>query len=226
MDEFSLIDWQKKLKISPVEIVREELEILILNQISRSSFSKKIVFKGGTALRLCHGSPRFSQDLDFTALSQIKKNELQDVLNQVVSAAPEIHVKEVINKRFTLFSLLTISSSLLKQNFSIKIEITKKKHKFEKNDYSLLIARSALSPLTPLLYVYSLKRILEEKLIAIKTREAPRDYFDIWFISQKLNEKIKIPKPKILPSRFKGEISQLLPDNLKNWPRDFMKSYE
>ena len=66
----------------------------------------------------------------------------------------------------------------------------------------------------------------EEKLLALKTRGEPRDYFDVWFICQKLNKKVKIPKPKIHPRKFKGEIAQLLPNNWKKWPAEFLKSNE
>lgn len=226
MDEIQVQEWSQKLKISPVEIVREELEMLILNELSQSAISKRLVFKGGTALRLCYGSPRFSQDIDFNQLTEIKTPELENVLSEVAKKEKALSVKEIINKRNTLFSLLLINNRALKQNFTIKIEISKKKYHLKKGNYALQTARSPLSFFSPILNVYSLEQILKEKQLAVKTRSEPRDYFDLWFIGGKLGKQVKIPKPKMNFSEFKGEISQLLPDNLKRWPKEFLKTYE
>lgn len=47
-------------------IVKELLHYDILLALSRSKLSRRLVFQGGTALRLCYGSQRYSEDLDFT----------------------------------------------------------------------------------------------------------------------------------------------------------------
>ena len=57
---------QKSLNISQEQIVREEYEMIILKQLFESELGRLFVFKGGTALRLAYGSPRFSEDLDFS----------------------------------------------------------------------------------------------------------------------------------------------------------------
>jgi len=223
MDSSQLAQLSQKLKISPTEILREEKEILILEHLSQSSLGSKLIFKGGTALRLCYGSPRFSQDLDFNQKESITSKELRHVLETLINQTEDLQLIEVVKKRFTLFALLKVNSDLLAQPYSIKIEISTKQYRLKKNDYQLKICRSPTSPLTPLLFVYSLERILKEKLIAIKTRAEPRDFFDLWFVSQKLGRPIKLPKPKIHPSQFKGEIAQLLPNNWKGWPKNFLE---
>jgi len=122
--------------------------------------------------------------------------------------------------------LISVKPIFLNQSFSIKIEISKKNYHLRKKDYQLSVINSSVSPLNPLLYIYSLERILYEKKIALKTRLAPGDYFDIWWIGQKLGKNFVIPKPKINKSKFIDEINQLLPDNFKNWAKDFLKKYE
>lgn len=47
-------------------IVKELLHYDILLALSRSDLSHGLVFQGGTALRLCYGGQRYSEDLDFT----------------------------------------------------------------------------------------------------------------------------------------------------------------
>lgn len=47
-------------------IVKELLHYDILLAVSRSEIGRRLVFQGGTALRLCYGGQRYSEDLDFT----------------------------------------------------------------------------------------------------------------------------------------------------------------
>ena len=103
MDALQLQSFGKKLKISPVEILREEIEMSILQELSQSSLAKNLIFKGGTALRLCYGSPRFSQDLDFNQRKKFDLAMLKQTLQKIAHKNQEISVKEVFKKRFTKY---------------------------------------------------------------------------------------------------------------------------
>ena len=46
-------------------ILREYLQYKILDIIFRQKISSKLAFLGGTAIKICYGSARFSEDLDF-----------------------------------------------------------------------------------------------------------------------------------------------------------------
>lgn len=46
-------------------IEKEVLHYHILSAMRESGYLDRVVFQGGTSLRLCHGSPRYSEDLDF-----------------------------------------------------------------------------------------------------------------------------------------------------------------
>ena len=46
-------------------VEKELLHYRILDAMMREGFFSSLVFQGGTSLRLCHGSPRYSEDLDF-----------------------------------------------------------------------------------------------------------------------------------------------------------------
>ena len=46
-------------------IIKEYIQLLILDYLSATAFIKKIVLIGGTNLRLVKGIDRFSEDLDF-----------------------------------------------------------------------------------------------------------------------------------------------------------------
>jgi len=226
MEPNLVMNLAKKMGVSVVEIAREEIEVFLLNELAKTNLSQKIVFKGGTALRLVYGSPRFSQDLDFSVIGTISFSSFRKLLNNIVRQRKELKIKDIYDKRETIFALIGVNLEFLKQSFSIKIELSKKKYDLKKNDYFLRGISSSVSPLTPLVYVYSLERILYEKKLALKTRGAPRDFFDCWWMAEKLGKKIDFLKPKMKRSQFVGEINQLLPSYLKNWAVDFWKKYE
>ena len=47
-------------------IVREYFQHIFLGELYKLPDAEKLLFKGGTALRIIYGSPRFSEDLDFS----------------------------------------------------------------------------------------------------------------------------------------------------------------
>ena len=56
--------------------MREFWEAPLLHELSQTSWSSSLVFKGGTALRLAYRSPRFSDDLDFSSLGRVGASEV------------------------------------------------------------------------------------------------------------------------------------------------------
>lgn len=63
MDQRLAESLARQLKIAIEPVVREEYELLILRELLETTLGHALVFKGGTALRLTYGSPRFSDDL-------------------------------------------------------------------------------------------------------------------------------------------------------------------
>jgi len=77
-------------------------------------------FKGGTLLYILHDLTRFSVDLDFDLLDEKKENQ---VLTRLKKILKEIgNIKELTNKKYTLFSLLNYE----KDQRNLKIEISKR----------------------------------------------------------------------------------------------------
>ncbi len=50
-----------QLKIDKTQVVREYWELIVLKGLFESPIGRFLIFKGGTALRLTYGSPRFSE---------------------------------------------------------------------------------------------------------------------------------------------------------------------
>lgn len=78
-------------------IEKEVLHYHILSAMRESGYLDRVVFQGGTSLRLCHGSPRYSEDLDFVggdAFTGSDMRGLGDILVRALSSVdPDIEVR-------------------------------------------------------------------------------------------------------------------------------------
>lgn len=66
-------------QFAPLRVVVEK-ELLhhdILREMSRAGFLRKLTFIGGTCLRACYGSPRLSEDLDFSGGAEFARDALE-----------------------------------------------------------------------------------------------------------------------------------------------------
>lgn len=80
---------RKALEVGAAEmwpiIEKELIHYDIFKALSDSDFMRNFVFQGGTCLRLCHGSPRFSEDLDFslgTSFHNVEKHQIKKMLEE------------------------------------------------------------------------------------------------------------------------------------------------
>ena len=60
-------------------IEKELLHYDILFALDKENLLQHLTFQGGTCLRLCYGSPRFSEDLDFAGGSDFTSDKLSDI---------------------------------------------------------------------------------------------------------------------------------------------------
>ena len=70
---------QNKYQTFKENVYREYAQHLFLSSLYQVKNSNKILFKGGTAYRIAYKSPRFSEDLDFSAC-QIGKKEIEEII--------------------------------------------------------------------------------------------------------------------------------------------------
>ena len=174
---------------------------------------EKLVFKGGTLLRKCYfPNYRFSEDLDFTSLTEDYKLT-RKILNEVVKIAEDnsgilFHIQEISELYFK--DQLTGYQARLKHwgaNHSknqeppsperwmtnIKIEVTLYekmafKSELRKIDHPYSDSLLEISLKIP---CYNLKEIITEKIRSLVQRSysAPRDYYDIYFLKDLFNQK-------------------------------------
>lgn len=198
-------------KIAPLNIIREYLEIEVLYYLSQRKLSENLVFYGGTSLRLAYQSLRFSEDLDFLLSSSSKndKKELKDALEAMAANNEGASIEEIIEKRNTLFALVHIKNALLKHAIRIKIEICKKKNGIKSEN---ILITSPINNKESIFRTTDLESLYELKEKAILGRDMPRDWFDYWYLCQKLRKKNSIRKKFPFSKRnFENELKRWLP---------------
>ena len=206
-----LEQYKKNLKISTDKIIREEIEMIFLNELAQNDLSSKVAFYGGTALRLVYNSPRFSEDIDLIEIEKVNFTEFKKFINNL-SQKQNWELSDIKDKRQTIFALLKIKDEKLKHPFSLKIEIHKPEKKVKLN-INLNLIKSPVSILSPLLLVPTLEDLKKLKENAIAQRKKARDIFDLWYISQSLRINFDLPSStSVFGERaFKNELQVFLP---------------
>lgn len=87
-------------------MLKEYLQLLILNHLSNTPYIRKLSFIGGTNLRLIQGIDRFSEDLDFDC-KDLDEEEFMAMTDQVVGHLRhnniEVETRDKPNPRLTAF---------------------------------------------------------------------------------------------------------------------------
>lgn len=162
----------------------EKFELEVLDRLNSGKILDKLVFGGGTMMRLCFGLDRYSVDLDFWFIKSLdtKKlfNDLKDYLSQFYL------IKNAAIKHYTL--LFELKSKQYPR--SLKIEIRKETKKIKTET---AIAYSENFNIQVFLKVVSLSEMMKAKIEAFLNRKEIRDVFDIEFLLKKGNS-LDFPK--------------------------------
>ncbi|MBU4489429.1 MAG: nucleotidyl transferase AbiEii/AbiGii toxin family protein, partial [Actinobacteria bacterium] len=113
-----------ELRIDVTQVVREYWEVVFLKGLLESGHGNGLVFKGGTALRLVYGSPRFSEDLDFSLLEDTLKGNLETLANDITEPFPQAEITDVAEKRWTYLCEIKITEGYLSHPFRVKLEVS------------------------------------------------------------------------------------------------------
>ncbi len=169
-------------------LLREYLQYRILAIIYTSPFAEKLVFLGGTCLRIVHGNRRFSEDIDFDNLG-LTKDEFAQV-GQLVKRELELEGYEVSAEmvgfaafrcRVRLPGLMFRHGLTGHKEQSILIQLDTEPQRYEYAPEPWFLARWDVRqeirccPL-PLLLAQKCHAILDRK------RAKGRDFFDVAFL--------------------------------------------
>ena len=229
LSQNSLKEFTKKFQTVEKNIVREYIQHLFLSSLYKLPEAEKLLFKGGTALRFIYGSPRFSEDLDFTGYNihhhRIIDELFIDVLSKMGEQGIKIDFKEA--KPTTGGYLGIIHCELYGFIEDMKFEISLRRGKRLTREITTII-----NDYTPAYTIVSLSgaEIVKGKTVALLSRKKPRDYYDMYFFLRhpqlhKFVEKTRLKevlenleKEKI---NFKQELSVLLPISHQLILKDF-----
>jgi hypothetical protein len=172
-------------------MIKEYLQCKVLEIIYRSPYQSRLVFIGGTRLRLLNGFRRFSDDLDFDIIGEYGDTDHRNLLEflseslnrQNIPAEPDLNKKTGNTPPFTRY----LNFPGIMERMGIKdapdrkffIKIDAEKHEYGDFTYdpetSILNRFDVFVPLRcgPLSF------ILSTKLCAILERAKGRDFYDI-----------------------------------------------
>lgn len=207
-------------------ILREYLQIIILNSIYKHNYGKLMFFTGGTALRFFYNLPRFSEDLDFDTtdldfgkfkniLGNIEKGLHKEGFSSVISSERR---KNLFVAELNFIDLMRVYGITDKRGLDlmIKIEVYKPR-------WGLETEANVLS-----LYGYNFSSILlakanmlSEKLLALLNRKRGRDIYDMLFM---LKKKFPFDKRVLKANRIEGMPKEFILGYLRKLPEKELKS--
>lgn len=218
--------------MTTLNVAREYCQHLFLSAFYQRRTADRVLFKGGTALRIIYGSPRFSEDLDFSGFG-IRKPAIEELITDTLSAVERVGVSvEIEEAKATSGGYLgIIHYRFLEYHVEIRLEISLRDRAAVKPE-TALIAGDFLPAYTLLHLPQEL--LVQEKLKALLDRAKPRDFYDLYFIlrkgllSQKNRHVLKgaLARLKAMRSEPLQELKLFLPRDQQAIAKDFRATLE
>ena len=185
-------------------MVKEYLLLLILEFLSTTRYIKKLVFIGGTNLRLVKGIDRFSEDLDFDC-SVFSRDEFYDMAGSVLQflkrSGFDAEIKMGDESKLSAWRCNIFFPGFLfelgltghrEERFLIKIETED-----QQLDYTPVFANIKIAGFFFPVPVPPDDVLCSMKISAMLTRMKGRDFYDVIFLLG-----FTVPDYKILSQRF------------------------
>jgi uncharacterized protein len=228
----------QKLGVRDQQIEKDYVLSWILQGIANHEhLSEELVFKGGTVLKKIYFDDyRFSEDLDFTLLSdEIENDELFGWFSEVF-----VYIKEAANIPLSIIDnnehqdaginfYISYIGPLggLEAKKRVKVDISRSESLSFKPDIRTAILEYTDQEDHELL-CYSLEEVLIEKLRCVMQRLQARDFYDIWYLLEVHNMdlefltsafKEKCESKGLNPEDFHEKLRQRLPNYQALWDK-------
>lgn len=197
-------------------IVTDYVQVLFLYAFYRQKQAVHFFFKGGTALHLVFRSPRFSEDLDFTARTY-DCWLFEDVLNQALVFIEKAGLNvEVVESKPTSGGCLAIFSAAgHKFSTRIQTEVSLRTPKNVRGE-SYLVKNEFMPPFE--VQVLEKSALVAGKIEALLARRKPRDFYDLYFMLRSgMTTKIPLEKRHKIISEIKKVRREQLARELKQF---------
>jgi predicted nucleotidyltransferase component of viral defense system len=227
---------------------REVVQEIALLGLWRSGFFEHAAFYGGTALRIFHGLARFSEDLDFTRLTENSEVRLESHLPGIAtelaswgfafdaeskSVGERSGIESAFLKGNTQMNLLQIGAPAdlatrmpRNQKIQIKLELDLNPPPFAATE-----VRTQLLPTPYQVRLYDPGSLLAGKLHAVlcrtwKSRVKGRDFYDlVWYVARKIPPNIAHLEARMRQSGHWGNES-LVPQRLRDLLKERFQSVD
>ena len=217
-------------------IVREYLQHVFLGELYKLPGAEKLLFKGGTALRIVYNSPRFSEDLDFS-LFGVAHNEIKSFVEglfvHVLAEIERVGIKVELGEKIgaTSGGYIGVATFRIFEYPPVAVEINVS----TRNGRSVTgEGDSIASNFVPTYTVIHLPQyeLVEEKIFdALRGRKKPRDFYDLYYIMRKgmlspdQKKRLAEIKNEVITDAknidFRSELGAFLPADQQIAIRDF-----
>jgi len=220
------------MQTSMQNVVREYCQHLFLSFLYQRPGSERLLFKGGTALRIVLHSPRFSEDLDFTGIN-ITQQEVEELFTDTLADIENTGISiELLEGKNTSGGYLgTAVFNAYEQKSSIRIEVSLRRSRALKGvrtsiDGDYIGAYSLVH--------MSVEEIIRGKMKALIARHKPRDFYDYFFllsgrhpvVKEKKNLDAVLALLQTTTIDFRGELKEFLPHSHAMHLKGFKKILE
>jgi predicted nucleotidyltransferase component of viral defense system len=192
-------------------LVKEAIHLHLLSALSDAGILRQVVFQGGTALRLCYGGERYSEDLDFVCGkggSYLDEAEFEKLVKKALDTAKaslqrefdvgpeEIQFKQPEHPMEILGDAVAIAAWQIVVPVATTSRSPKSRIKIEFANVPSYDNAAQVARVTPglvqmqdvILTVESKNEILADKAVALTARDVlkHRDIWDIWDLTGRL----------------------------------------
>ena len=190
-------------------LLKEALQFYALDFIYNSVYGQNLIFTGGSALRICYGLNRLSEDLDFD-LEQGEKIDKERLVKDALDYFkkrldfPKIEAtisgkEKKIYLKFSILYDLGLARKPESEKLYVKLEIAENISKYYQTEF---IPVSKFN-LNFVVRIYTLETMMASKIIALLKRTfrkgrgdkitfKGRDYYDLlWFLQKGISPETK-----------------------------------
>lgn len=205
---------------------RDYIQHLFLSVLC--SRSQGLLFKGGTALRVLHHAPRYSEDLDFNTTRDLAdtkalfRHAIADLAHFGVTAVARNEWESDAGYSFDLSYEGPLYDGRDRSKGKARVDTNLRP---EKVAVERRLVSSEYDDVVPfLLTALTVDHIFAEKVRALLTRGKARDLYDLWFLTEQglsgdvalINAKLTLYETAFECKRFQQQV-----EALKNsWHRD------
>jgi len=228
-----------RYRTNEFNVIREYFQHVFLAELYKLSGAGKLLFKGGTALRIVYGSPRFSEDLDFSlfgVFAHEQKKYVEDLFADVLATIERGGIHVVIDGK----SDATTGGYRGAATFhvydyppvAVAINISSRNGREVRGEIETIA--NDFIPTYNLLHLPKEELVDEKVFGALLERQKERDFYDLYFmlrknmLSPEQKKRLASVKEKILmyeeAKDFKNELGVFLPADQQAIISDFQRA--